>query len=174
MRVMAHRSTTLEAYADIVLSIATLCNKERLENPKPYKGLHIWYLYRQAFYGFAEFIDWKTACRASERALEKYREEDPSGDIRTQKWSDQPRFDNGRQKGKFHLEHVYTGDMFRGAIETLPEKERTPQNITRLIQDNYCVAWILKKENALLPRSNRGKTLEDAINIYSRHGIRLL
>ena|SRR3989338_5467307 len=166
-------STTLEEYIGIVLSIANLCSKEKTKNPKSYKSLHIWYLYRQAFYGFIEFIDWKTACRASERAVEEYRKIDPLGDIRTQKWSDQPKFDNGRQNGEFHLEHVYTGDMFRDAVEMLPEDERTTQSIAQIIRNNYCIAWILKGENKLLPRSSRGKTLGDAINIYSKYGIQL-
>ena len=167
---MTEIATTLKEYAKIVLFIADLCNKEKLKNPKSYKNLHSWYLYRQAFYGFIEYIDSKDYL-VSQRALEEYKKIDQFGDIKTRKWSEQPKFDKGRKI--FHLEHIYTGDMFREALDSLSENNRTAENIARIIRDNYRIAWILKKENKLLPRSSRGKTLEDAMKIYSEHEINL-
>jgi hypothetical protein len=164
-------ATTLEEYAKIVLSITDLCNREKSRNPKSYKHLHSWYLYRQAFYGFIEYIG-SSDYLVSQRALEEYKKNDHVGNIKNRKWSEQHKFDEGRKI--FHLEHIYTGDMFREALDSLSENNRTSENIAQIIQDNYRVAWILKEENKLLPRSNRGQTLEDAMKIYSEHGISLI
>jgi hypothetical protein len=71
------------------------------------------------------------------------------------------------------LEHIYTGEMFRDTVEALSDAERTPQKIMQIIQDNYYVAWILKEENKTLPLSYRGKTIDDALSIYEKSGIKL-
>jgi len=44
--------TTLNEYVKVVLSMVDICKKEKIANSKTYKKLHIWYLYKQAFYGF--------------------------------------------------------------------------------------------------------------------------
>ena len=118
-------------------------------------------------------MDLHSICKVSSRAIIEYKKIDSGGDLRMRKWSEQPTFDKGRQKGIFHLEHVYTGDMFRNAVELLPDKDLTVHKLVELIQKNYCVAWILKEENKLLPKSNRGESLEDALQIYSKVGINL-
>jgi hypothetical protein len=161
-------------YSRIVLSMADLCEEGRMTSPKTFKSLHIWYLYRQAFYGFMDHLDWSKCCKVSERAQVEYQKIHPSGDIRLKKWADQPEFDEGRQRGKFHFEHVFTGSMFRDAVDLLNGTERTPEKVMQIIQDNFCVAWILKEENKLLPQSKRGADLQAALVVYEKCGIRLL
>jgi len=166
-------SFSLEDYTEAILPIIKLCLREKVENQKSYKKLLIWYIYKQIFYSFIDFMDLRSICKVSSRAVTEYQKIDSSGDLRMRKWSEQPAFDKGRQKGIFHLEHVYTGDMFRRAVESLPKKDLTTNKLVELVQKNYCVAWILKEENKHLPRSNRGKSLEDALEIYSKVGINL-
>lgn len=166
--------TTLEEYSKVVLSLADICKREKIANGKKYKSLHTWYLYRQSFYGFVEFFDWEKICKVSEKAKEAYKKIDSNEDLHTKKWDDQLKFDKDRQHGIFHLEHVYTGDMFRKAVESLSDNERTIENIVKIVKENYCVAWILKNENKLLPQSDRGDTLKDALDIYLKCNIKLI
>lgn len=166
--------SNFKEYCRVVIAMADMCRVEQTRNPKTYKSLHIWYLYRQAFYGFMDHLDWSKCCKVSERAQAEYQKTSPSGDIRLKKWADQPMFDEGRQKGKFHFEHVFTGGMFRDAVERLNGTERTPEKVMQIIQENFCVAWILKEENKLLPQSSRGENLSAALAIYEDRGIKLL
>lgn len=161
-------------YSRIVLSMADLCRVEQAQNLKTFKSLHIWYLYRQAFYGFMDHLDWSKCCKVSESAQAEYQKAFPGEDIRTKKWVDQPVFDEGRQKGKFHFEHVFTGSMFRDAVDQLIGAERTPEKVMQIIQENFCVAWILKEENKLLPPSKRGTDLNAALSVYKKCGINLV
>lgn len=46
--------------------------------------------------------------------------------------------------------------------------------VEALIRDNYAIAWILKAENARLPRSVRGTTLQDALEAYARCEVKLV
>lgn len=160
-------------YSKIVLSIANQCLTREGES-KSFKSLHIWYLYRQSFYGFEDYLDWSKCCRVSEQAQAVYQKIRPGEDMRINKWKDQPRFDDGRQRGKFHFEHVYTGDMFRDAVDSLHGIERTPEKIMQIIEENFCVAWILKEENKKLPPSKRGENLRNALGVYKEKGIKLL
>jgi hypothetical protein len=121
-----------------------------------------------------DHLDWSKCCKVSERAQVEYQKINSGENIRLKKWVDQPMFDEGRQKGKFHFEHVFTGSMFRDAIERLSGAERTPEKVMQIIQENFCVAWILKEENKLLPQSSRGKDLNSALVIYEERGIKLL
>lgn len=167
------KSYSIDDYAQAILPIINLCLKEKEVNREAYKKSHLWYLYRQAFYGFGDFMDGQVAY-VSTRAMEAYKKKDKDGDLRTRKWSEQPTFDSGRQGGIFHLEHIYTGDMFRSAIEEEAKGGLTAQKIVQLIKDNYRVAWILKSENKDLPRSERGNSLADALAIYAKKNINLL
>lgn len=167
-------SMTINEYAEAILPIIKLCLKEKANNPTSYKSSHLWYIYRQAFYGFTEFIDWKSRCRVSVDAMAEYKKIDPFGDLRNRKWYEQKDFDSGIQKGKFHLEHIFTGDMFRDAIESLSAELLTVDRLVDIVRDHYSVAWILKTENKRLPRSDRGKSLQEALKIYEQKGIKLL
>lgn len=140
---------------------------------------HYRYLYNQSFYGFTGFLSPQISTSVSERAHERYEmiRRLPSGkdlptDMREVPWDLQPKFDKGRKV--FHLEHVYTGDMFRTAAREI----RDVQGLVRLVRDNYRVAWILKTEDQELNRngfrSERGSSLKEALDAYSKSGIRLL
>src|ERR1035438_1215392 len=128
---------TIEKYAEAILPLIKECYEDGNERS------HLWYLYRQAFYGFTEFIDQNAKIRVSGEAARAYRLIAPSGDLHKMTWVDQPTFDKGRQI--FILEHVYTGEMFRSAVKELYEKnDLTQESLVELIRKDYCVAWILK------------------------------
>lgn len=157
---------TIEEYTEAILPVIKLSLNERS------KKSHLWYLYRQSFYGFTELID-PSHYRVSSEADREYHLIEPGGDFKNMTWIEQPKFDKGRKK--FILEHVYTGDMFRAAIEELyASNQLTTMNLVDLVQKNYCVAWITKEENKRLPRSKRGASLQEALEVYSKNGIRLL
>ncbi len=67
--------------------------------------------------------------------------------------------------------NVFTNSMLKRLVVKSDFKFGT---VKRIIKTNSCVAWILKSENRLLPKSNRGDTLKDALNIYSEKGIILI
>jgi hypothetical protein len=159
-------------YSELVLKLRDL-HLGQIENR------HYRYLYNQSFYGFRGFLDPLLSTRVSERAHKQYRcilQGRPAGslptDMREVPWDLQPRFDKGRKM--FHLEHIYTGDMFRKAAETIPNA----QGLAELVRANYRVAWILKSEDQDLNRygyrSNRGKSLAEALDTYRASGIALL
>jgi hypothetical protein len=155
---------TIEEYTTAILPLIEYCKKEKSTNS------HAWYLYRQSFYGFIDFIDSNKRKKVSEQALSLYRKTNPKRALRKRLWKEQPTFDRGREK--FHLEHIYSGDMFRKAISQLPSGELTVTNIVKIVRENYCVAWITKEENRRLPRS-RGSSLKEALTRYKKEGIKL-
>lgn len=73
-------------------------------------------------------------------------------------------------------EHVFTGRMFKTAIETMFDARGGSLDaweVATLLQQNYATAWITREEDKVLPRSDRGRTLADALAIYERCGVRL-
>ncbi len=89
-------------------------------------------------------------------------------------WNDQPKYDPLGRK-TFHIEHVYTGKMFFRALKSLNDSgELNQETLMKFILDNYRTAWILKEEDKKLAKSNRGTTLQDALNHYKDVGIDLL
>ena len=165
---------SIEEYTSALLPMINLCMIERERNPSSYVKTQLWHLYEQAFYGFIEFVDWDSHCRVSSKALAHYRHTYPDGHLKKRKWFEQKEFNLGGRHSAYLLEHVYTGEMFRNAIDSLGEHHRTVEHIVRLVQTEYCVAWILRQENGRLPRSRRGKTLQDALDVYRKVGIELL
>ena len=89
-------------------------------------------------------------------------------------WNDQPKYDPLGRK-TFHIEHVFTGDMFFCALKSLNESgELNEKTLLQFVLDNYRTAWILKTEDKKLAKSNRGTTLQDALNHYQEVGIDLI
>jgi hypothetical protein len=111
---------------------------------------------------------------ASEKALENFKGISTGKDIWNLDWADQPHFDDGHQKGIFHLEHIYSGDMFRNAVEGILECKNRTARLAEIVQTNYRVAWILKSEDGILRRKGRGKTLVSALDYYKKCGIILV
>lgn len=163
----------LEEYIDIMIPMIILLNKEEKERPKTYKSRQLWYIYRQYFYGFAEFIKWHTLINASKDAQDLFKTDSPGLSILDQHWKDQPNFDKGRRV--YNLDHIYTGQMFRNAVAILVKEEKlTTENIAHIIKENYRMVWILKSEEKRIKRSDRGLTLNDAINHYQSKQISLV
>lgn len=157
-------------FAKIVLTLFDACKALEREGLKP-KKYHIWYLYRQSFYGFENYLDLGSKRQASVKADVMFKGILPFEDIRNKDWTDQQSFDPGRKV--FILEHVFTGDMFRCMIDELPETQRTPESILDIVRNNYITAWILKTEDKKLGRSIRGKTLSDAKKYYLEKNIEI-
>ncbi len=112
---------------------------------------------------------------ASKAAQAEYAKHN-NGMIHDRKHKEQLAFDTaaskyGRAYGTFHFEHVFTNSMLKRLVAKSDFKFDTVKSI---IQRNFCVAWILKSENKLLPKSNRGDTLKDALKIYREKGIILI
>lgn len=158
-------------YSDLVLKLRDLHHAQA-------SNRYYRYLYNQSFYGFAGFLDPLVSTGVSERAHEQYeivRQRFPAAslptDMREVTWDLQSKFDKGRKV--FHLEHIYTGDMFRKAVKAISAS----QELAQFVRTNYRLAWILKAEDQDLNRSGyrsrRGNTLGEALNAYEKCGIRL-
>lgn len=164
----------LEKYAELVISLRDLYAGSREENP------HYKYLYYQSFYGFGAFLDPRTSVHVSKKAREKYAAERSRNpelpiDLRDVTWDQQPKFDAGRRH--FHLEHIYTGTMFRAAMTDI----KRPADVVELVRKNYRMAWILRKELKprgrglkRLPKAKRGNCIHDALEAYREAGIELV
>lgn len=163
---------SLDQYIKVLIPIIKLCNLEKVKNKNGYKGTQLWYLYRQFYYGFGDFLDWESRCLVSDAAKTAYGRIAPGSDLRKKKWYEQSDFDKGHQNGIFHLDHVFTGNMFRDAIDNIPPNDLSVEGIKKIIEDNYYVAWILKKpENKNLGRKKRGQIVQDAIKFYKKNKI---
>ena len=81
---------------------------------------------------------------------------------------------SGKRK-TFHIEHVFTGEMFFRALKKLNESGGlSRETLSQFIRDNYRTAWILKEEDRMLAKSNRGESLQDALDHYREVGIELI
>lgn len=156
-----------------MLPMVKIIHREEENNPDIFKKSQLWYIYRQYFYGFAEFINREKLFNASICAQQEFEKIEPGKKIVNENWEHQPRFDRGRKM--FNLDHIYTGSMFRNAIKKLDWLDKlNVQEVENIIQKNYRMAWILKTEEKRLPRSKRKDTLEDALEIYLQNDIQLL
>jgi hypothetical protein len=89
-------------------------------------------------------------------------------------WDDQPKYDPKGRK-TFHIEHVFTGEMFFRALMQMNDSGKlNEKTLLRFVLENYRTAWILKEEDRKLAKSNRGETLDDALQHYKEVGIDLL
>ena len=170
---------TIRDYVEIMIPMVRLLLREEKENPQTFKKTQLWYIYRQYFYGFAEFVERDRLFLVSENAQKEYGKRrlelnlDIPKDLVHMNWEHQLQFDKGRKV--FNLDHVYTGGMFRDAVKKLDEKENlNVESITELVQENYRMAWILKEEEKQLPRSNRGVNLQNALEFYAKNGITIM
>ncbi|MBO90258.1 MAG: hypothetical protein CMP14_12115 [Rickettsiales bacterium] len=110
----------------------------------------------------------------SRSALELSKELGFEDECWNMEWDEQPKYDPLGRK-TFHIEHVYTGEMFFRALKSLNEAgDLNEKTLLQFVLDNYRTAWILKEEDKKLVKSNRGKTLQDALSHYADAGIELL
>lgn len=113
---------------------------------------HQWYLYRQAFYGFSNFLEIKTFySEQAQKIFEILCEENKAFAFKEKtlaqvSWEEQPIFDPGRRY--IILEHMYTGTMFRKKLlEMSLRKELTIDAVVNLIKKNYNICWIEKHKH---------------------------
>lgn len=164
---------TLFEYSEIVLPIYRAEYKYR--GDKSVAGKITRALAHHAFYGFEEF----GKRVASKRAQAEFKRRKFSGRLSNRRGHEQTDFDpNGKTRGDFFLEHVFTGTMLIHAVEKLIQRRRfSAKTLAALIRKEFCVAWILKDENRKLNKqhkTDRGRSLAEAKEIYSCLGIRLV
>lgn len=161
-------SSAFLQYCELVLALKKAHDEQKAKGLHNAAG-HIKYLYRQSFYGFFNYLN--TRCYASKAAIEVFQNAGNEGDLRDMIWSDQPRFDRGREL--LISEHIFTGYMFRRRVEEL-DSNLNADLMARIVSDNFAIAWILRDENGRLPKQDRGLTLEDALRVYEEKGIELV
>lgn len=166
----------LENYIDLVFPIIEYCAKNsQKESPG-----HIWYLRGQIFYGFLgdrKNLYSKKAALEFKKLNDKYVKKCFEANkkykvfkIEEFTWQDQPKIDPGRSK--LHLEHMYTGSMFKEDCKELFNKGKLTQDeVLKLVKSNYYVCLVTKKENEMLPKSKRGNGIAGALEAYKNAGI---
>jgi len=161
---------TFQDYIKTLIPVIELNLKEKEADKKNYKSRQIWYLYRQFFYGFSEFLEAEEIYWCSAGALKLYKSITGKKDLYLQTWKNQPKFDTGRKI--FNLDHIYTGEMFRNDMEKLySSNSLNGESIEQIIRNNYRMCWILKEEEKRLPRSKRGLSLKEAEQLYEEKEI---
>ena len=145
-----------------------------MEEDRTDSAIHLRYIYTQALYGYEEF----GKKYISEKAKNVYKSLGLPGKLSQWQGREQRKFESkGKRHGIFHLDHIYTISMFKRALKNQNE-QLTAKTINKLVSENYAVAWILSDENKLLDgrgyKANRGETLEDALDVYSKLGIKLI
>lgn len=160
----------LKEYIGTVFPIIEQVCKARA---KKEKGNHLTYLYRQVFYGFGEIV--KERIFVSIEALVYFKTLNLRQQLMLHEldWACQPKYDSHREG--LILEHIYTGGMFRNQMDDLFNNGiLTIENICQVLKENYCVAWILRDEDSKLIKSDRGKSLNDALVHYEEKEIYLM
>lgn len=181
---------TLKGYVEIIWPILNYCTVNVMdEDGKPIindENKHIWYLYRQAFYGFSNYV--KPKQYYSKKAAEFFHKKKneirfPFQSLEEINWENQHIIDANR--AYLILEHMYTGTMFRLDILNLHKKnELTLDEVCKIIIDNYKICWIQKKlfewddnvadakpENSLIHKTKRDGNL---IDYYRDCGIEIV
>ena len=170
---MTHKVTTNE-YTRAILDLIKVRLRLKKDNDKSDAAKHLDYLYGQALRGY-EMFGKKYASRAVQAEYETLGNR---GRITDWQMRQCKKFEKrGRLKGAFQFEHVYTIRMFDEAIRSLPESNVNEDSIIQIVNSNYAVAWITKDEDRRLGKrykSERGKTLADALDIYKGLGIELI
>ena len=166
---MKKDSLNLESYLEKVWPILEYCTKEIEIDEKTGRPTldtaskkHIWYLYRQSFYGFDTVVNntkYYYSAAANLIFTEKSKGTSLAGrSLSNIKWTEQPIFDP--QRKFLMLEHMYTGTMFRiDVLKLLKEGRLSIEEVAPLIYDNYNVCWITKEENEKLDKTIRGGNL---------------
>jgi hypothetical protein len=167
----------LKSYLEKIWPILEYCTKEIIDKKtgKPILNSefqkHIWYLYRQSFYGFASVLNimqYYYSNAANLIFMQKSKGTSLEGrSLSNIKWAEQPIFDPNRNE--LILEHMYTGTMFRIDVAKLFE-DRDPsiKEVAKLINESYKVCWITKDENKKLQKTKREGNL---FEYYKKNGI---
>ena len=163
-------SQDLERFAESRIQFVQHCLQVWTQPTDRHQRASAKYCFKQGFfYAAAYYVEWNPFIsqgardQASVQGL-------PIERLRSARWHDQPSFDPGRDT--FHFEHVFTGEMCWTAVTEL-SGSFSSKDLSDLLRVNYATAWILKDEDGRLPRSVRGKTLQDALQIYTDKGVSL-
>jgi len=165
---------TKNEYTKAILDLIKVRLRLKKDNDKSDAAKHLDYLYGQALRGY-EIFGKKYASRAAQEEYETLGNRGPISQWQMRQCKEFEK--RGRLKGAFQFEHVYTIHMFDKAICSLPVSDVNEDSIIQIVNSNYAVAWITKDEDRLLDehyKSDRGKTLADALDIYKRLGIELI
>ena len=171
---------TLKDYVQMRWPILNNCTVNVMkENGKPNindNNKHIWYLYRQAFYGFYHYVNPKKyySKKAAEFFDKKKKEiEFPFQGLEEINWENQHTIDPNREF--LILEHMYTGTMFRlDVLNLYKTNSLTIDRVCEIIIEKYKICWIQKKlfdwddngldakpENNLIHKTKREGDLKD-------------
>jgi hypothetical protein len=130
-------------------------------------------IYRHACYALDDFNNYRKLY-ASKAAQAEFRKTN-RGMIHDNDVSYVSILCKGNKVKKYHYEHVFTNSMLINLIE---KGHLTIDRIKRIINSNFCTAWILREENNRLTenklKSNRGDTLKKALQKYREMGIHLI
>ncbi|MCH7771813.1 MAG: hypothetical protein IIA49_12490 [Bacteroidetes bacterium] len=164
---------TIEDYTTSILQLIISTHKSTKD--KTICSSQLRYLYKQSLYGYEEF----GKKYASQKAQDVYKSLGLLGQLTQWQGRQQSKFDpNGKQRGIFHLDHIFTLSMFDRMLRSLSPSQISVISVNEIVQDNYAVAWILSEENKVLNRnghkSKRGTTLKDALDVYKKDGIQLI
>jgi hypothetical protein len=174
------KNLTLADYVSMIWPILEYCTTQIIDSKNKKVNItkynqHQWYLYRQAFYGFENFLNLKRYYSAKAQQIfvlllnsenEKKIDQLTLDQI---SWEKQPIFDPGR---KFLIiEHMYTGTMFRNDVweyYTGNKSKFNVEGICELIKKNYNICWVEKAFHPSL--KNNGKPENSRIHKTKREG----
>ena len=161
---MGTENKDLIEYLKLIWPILEYCTKEIMDKKtgKPifntdYKK-HIWYIYRQIYYGLFYVLPNKKYYFSKEAEiifkknskgtrLEKYSLENITGEL-------QNIFDKGKKE--LLVEHMYPGTMFRLAVwEMYRNNKLSVKNVSQLILSKYSICWVTRIENKRLHKTRR-------------------
>ena len=160
---MKNNYLTLSTYLEKVWPILEYCTAEIMNDKgKPvlntdYKK-HIWYIYRQIYYGFFHVLPNKKYYFSQEAEIVFKRNSKGTKleNISFEKITGE--YQNIFDKGKKELlvEHMYPGTMFRLAVwEMYISNVLTIENVSQLIINKYSICWVTRTENKRLHKTKR-------------------
>jgi hypothetical protein len=168
---MNHNNLLLKDYLSILWPILEYSTKQitSIDGKPVFKNesdKHIWYLYRQSFYGFINVIENLKILYSKDAndffTINKIGTELENFTLDLISWKQQIIVD--KKRGNLILEHMYTGSMFRKDVWSIyNENKLTIESVSDLINNNYKVCWITKKENERLHKTTRDN---DVLNYY--------
>jgi GR25 family glycosyltransferase involved in LPS biosynthesis len=184
------KNSKLRHYLEIIWPILNYCTINIFnEFDKPNineENKHIWYLYRQAFYGFSNYVNPKQyySKKAAEYFEKIVKEKKLSfKSLEEVNWENQHLIDDKREY--LILEHMYTGTMFRLDVLALHKKNKlTIDEVSSCIYSNYNICWIQKNlykwddENKInKPENNKihkTKRIGNLFDYYKECGIEIV
>ncbi len=170
---------SIEKYIELIFPIIEYCAKE--SQKEKFEKDHVWYLNRQAFYGFGMFFSKYYYSEKAEKAFKELYKKYLNDCVANEKtpipltiekldWNTQKLIDKGRINLLF--EHMYTGTMFRNDIQKLHfEGKLTKEEVKKLVENKYKVCLITKDENKLLHKTQRGS---DPLAYYTEKKIKIV